>query len=493
MIKKLFTALLIAGFAASSLSASEPAINKEITERQYIADKALYLSGGILAADLLFYLSHCGYKKFLKNEIIDFAADFKTGKKISKALLTMANPFSDDLATLKASNIVEKHKLLATLIALTAIGETAALGTWGYQKIKIRNFRKQLSQPAPQTIPSESFVAQTTGDNPTITEEGEITFVIGKDGKKYQAGTFRTATIEDLEQGAPSVGGGTFQVITGNDPRQFDVAELQANPENAGATFLVASQFNCLESYSSAKVPHPKIYYADRTQGPLASVSALPGTMMRYQEHRNVNTLDAFDGKEGRPLIPVRNGYINFATEEQVEAFTVEAFNAQANQVKIGIQEETQVVASNIGRSKTAIAPEGQIINQVFASTIDLSGFGYNGFHGQAQKERVNQDKMNQLAGALLTQQYRGAILAASEAAQKQSDNETRPGRKKLFLTMLGGGAFGNSHKIIARAIDANAELIRNSGLDVQLRLFPGSKLKGPAESILHRLASRFK
>jgi hypothetical protein len=501
--KSLFLIFFVSQLINNGLCMPPTEIQQDIDRRQLVANNALWVCGGIVAADLLTYLTRFGYKQFIKKEDVSVMADLKTLKEVCSAITATINPSQSKQVLENACATIKKHKLLASIIVLTTIGEASALGTWGYQKLKILELKNKIdksSQPLPKTVPSSQLVAIVTGEAPIIETDAEgVAWITGPNGKKYRAGKFSTPTIEELqkitlitEDGAK----GTFRIILApeEDESAYDVVQLQANPENCGATFLVASQFNCLESPSSLKVPHPKEYPNDKTQGPFASVGALPGTMLRYQEHIDVNTLGVFDGKEGRPLIPVRKGYINFATQDQVEAFSIEAFYTQANQVKIGIQEETQVVASNLDEKGNAhLAPEGQVINQVFASTIDLNpNLNYNhGHHGLAQKNKHNKTKMKQLAEALLTQQYKGAILTAAKSAHLQKSISGRPGRHKLFLTMLGAGAFRNSHKVIARAIAANEDLIEKSGLDVQLRLRYDWKPQGKAGAVLDGLAER--
>src|SRR5690349_9119072 len=62
-----------------------------------------------------------------------------------------------------------------------------------------------------------------------------------------------------------------------------DVTSLHADPANAGAVFMVASQFNCLEFAHHSQRPEQgiTIYANDCTQGPACSVCCAAGTVIR--------------------------------------------------------------------------------------------------------------------------------------------------------------------------------------------------------------------
>jgi len=80
------------------------------------------------------------------------------------------------------------------------------------------------------------------------------------------------------ERAATSSARARLWVLDGTHPLT-DIGSLQAWAP-AGSLFQVASQFNCLES------PGPYLmevadYFLDPTQGPRASISAFPGTLLR--------------------------------------------------------------------------------------------------------------------------------------------------------------------------------------------------------------------
>jgi len=59
---------------------------------------------------------------------------------------------------------------------------------------------------------------------------------------------------------------------------------MQADSENLGAVFQVASNFNALETtYATQNIDEHLLtsYIHDKTQGPFASISAAPGLLLR--------------------------------------------------------------------------------------------------------------------------------------------------------------------------------------------------------------------
>ncbi len=106
-------------------------------------------------------------------------------------------------------------------------------------------------------------------------------------GRTYQGGRFETVALGELrrralrarEQAGEPEARLRLWVFDGASPLT-DIGALQATAP-PGSLFQVASQFNCLES------PGPHVtavahYPSDPTQGPRASVSAFPGTLVRH-------------------------------------------------------------------------------------------------------------------------------------------------------------------------------------------------------------------
>ena len=100
-------------------------------------------------------------------------------------------------------------------------------------------------------------------------------------GKSYGIGELELVPLQTLRERVKSAGGlpGRLKVsvVTG------DVRQMHRSPENAGALFQVASQFNLLEMVSPTVTPEHGVtrYQHDRTQGPACAIAAGAATIYR--------------------------------------------------------------------------------------------------------------------------------------------------------------------------------------------------------------------
>ncbi len=100
-------------------------------------------------------------------------------------------------------------------------------------------------------------------------------------GKSYGIGELELVSLQTLRERVKSAGGlpGRLKVsvVTG------DVRQMHQSPENAGALFQVASQFNLLEMVSPTVTPEHGVtrYQHDRTQGPACAIAAGAATIYR--------------------------------------------------------------------------------------------------------------------------------------------------------------------------------------------------------------------
>jgi hypothetical protein len=100
-------------------------------------------------------------------------------------------------------------------------------------------------------------------------------------GASYEIGELELASLQSLRERAQSAGGMPGQlratVVTG------DVRRMHRSPDNAGALFQVASQFNFLEMVSPEVTPEQGVtrYQSDPTQGPACAIAAGAATIYR--------------------------------------------------------------------------------------------------------------------------------------------------------------------------------------------------------------------
>jgi hypothetical protein len=117
----------------------------------------------------------------------------------------------------------------------------------------------------------------------------------------YGVGELELVSLQTLRERVNSAGGPSgrlrVSVVTG------DVRRMHQLPENAGALFQVASQFNLLEMVSPAVTPEQGVtrYQHDLTQGPACAIAAGAATIYR-------NYFARVDGSDGQTTERQFNG-----------------------------------------------------------------------------------------------------------------------------------------------------------------------------------------
>ena len=290
-------------------------------------------------------------------------------------------------------------------------------------------------------------------------DAGRATVVVGE--REYDGGRFATRSIGELRAGvagrAPAPPP-TLSVVAGGGP-VADIGALQAWAAS-GTLFQVASQFNCLES------PGPYLvavadYVHDSTQGPRASISAFPGTLVRHyaapdgvggtftqSPDRQLDLLaDVLPPEVGR----VRNGYLQISHIRDLDAAAI-ALADRFDLIRVGVHDDVEVVLGADWRGAVAGRPR---IAQVFTSTLAAGMYGGG--------ERIA-GPAEEICRQLLRAAYLGTLLAAVDL-----------GRTRAVLTMIGGGVFGNPHPLIVEAVLwalDESEAMGAGPLDVVLNTF---------------------
>ncbi|MFZ5949387.1 MAG: hypothetical protein ACOYXC_01680 [Candidatus Rifleibacteriota bacterium] len=241
-----------------------------------------------------------------------------------------------------------------------------------------------------------------------------------------------------------------------------DVQKLHTDPQNANAVFQVASQFNLLEMVGPTVTPEQGIgiYQFDRTQGPACAIAAGAGTIFRNyfapvngkvgQTSDNqidcVADLGAQLGNNNGQLWKMQNGYLLPSEaglrkiDETLRSLDEVGLDKLRCLLRVGIQWNTEVT----------ISQSGHLVTQVYGSAVPVS---YSGLSPQLWEN---------FARLILEASYEAAFCASILNSQQN-------GNKKLFLTMLGGGAFGNDPKWILAAIKRSMQLYSHHGLDVAI------------------------
>lgn len=241
-----------------------------------------------------------------------------------------------------------------------------------------------------------------------------------------------------------------------------NVQDLHSDVSLAGSVFQVASQFNLLEMVSPTNTPEDGvgIYEYDRTQGPACAIAAGAGTIYRnyfavvngQQGQTAKNQIDCLAdlgetlGNSGNELWAMRNGYA-MATKSGLSTISdrlrasSEAERDQLRQLlRVGVQSNTQVTIKGCRH----------LVSQVYCSALPISYCSHP----------VN--LWEEFACLVLEAGYEATICAAIL-------NLLSTGNNKLFLTFVGGGAFGNPDEWIVRAIRRALDCYKNVDLDVAI------------------------
>jgi len=292
----------------------------------------------------------------------------------------------------------------------------------------------QRAEQAVRLDPAHAFSFDATG-----------VATLAADGKTWCAGRFQTLSVGELRSriatsplNAPTKGRVRLWMLDGASPAT-DIGSLQAG-SNTCTLFQVASQFNCLEAPGPYVTPVSN-YFTDSTQGPRASVSAFPATLLRHYAAPGPDGerfVQKTDGRQINLLAEVlgpsacRNGYFTGEKVMDRDAVTT-ALTDRFDLIRVGVHDEAQVVLGydwdgGVGDSAS------RRIAQVFTSTV--AGGGYGGKHALGAAFPV-------VCRQLLRAAYLGTLLAAVSL-----------GRTRVVLTLIGGGVFGNPQELILEAIE---------------------------------------
>lgn len=239
-----------------------------------------------------------------------------------------------------------------------------------------------------------------------------------------------------------------------------NVQHLHADPANAQALFQVASQFNLLEMVGPSVTPERGIgiYEHDRTQGPACAIAAGAGTIYRnyfvpmghqvgQSADRQIDTLADMGtllGNDSQKLWRMTNGYALPSAEglkaidQQLARADEAGLDRLRASLRVGLHAETQVTLTGVSHR----------VSQVYASALPVA-YSQHPKQGWARFARL-----------VLEAAYEATLCAGIVNAQQT-------GQRKVFLTLLGGGAFGNETPWIIQAIQRALTVCEGHALDV--------------------------
>jgi hypothetical protein len=281
--------------------------------------------------------------------------------------------------------------------------------------------------------------------------------------RSYAIGTLETPSLAELRDRAASVVGslaGAVRVRVSNVVG--DVGRLHRDPANRHALFQVASQFNLLEMTGPDITPEHGVtrYAFDRTQGPACAIAAGAATIYRnyfapadgrvgQTQDRQIDCLSDLGAalrNEDNPLWTMRNGYA-LCTESglrsiarTLDAMSVAEQDSLRDRLRVGLHSDVEVTGGH--------AP-GLLVSQVFCSALPVA------------YTRIPSARWQALATLVLEAAYEATLWAAVLNARRTSSNV-------VYLTRVGGGAFGNEMAWIDGAIRRALKMVAGAGLDVR-------------------------
>lgn len=250
-----------------------------------------------------------------------------------------------------------------------------------------------------------------------------------------------------------------------------NVQHLHLDPANKNALFQAASQFNLLEMVNPNITPEQGIdrYENDRTQGPSCAIACGAGTIYRNYfvpinnqlgQTKN-NQIDCLEeiGKElkneERQLWSMENGYAMANQEgltfinKHLASLNQEQTEALKGKLKIGIQWNTAVT----------ISPKKHLVTQVYCAALPVT------------YSEVPVPYWENFASLILEATYEATLYVALKNMKENNCN-------LVYLTLIGGGVFGNEQKWIFDALEKAVLKFKNTGLDIRIVSYSGTNLK---------------
>jgi hypothetical protein len=285
-------------------------------------------------------------------------------------------------------------------------------------------------------------------------------------GKAYATGNLELVSLRELRDRLgslqPSVHTPKLDLVRG------DVREMHRLPQNAGALFQVASQFNLLEMIGPSLTPEDGVtrYQSDHTQGPACAIAAGAATIYRnyfapiagasgQTATRQLDGLaDLGAALAGRLKCPVQalwtmqNGYALCSKDglRAITDFLVRCSDGEVDdlrgRLRIGLHWDVEATETSDRMP--------QLVSQAFCSALPVA---YAGTPRQLWRA---------FAMLVLEAAYEATMIAAQLNARRGASNV-------VLLTQLGGGAFGNDPAWIKEAMVRAVRKSTDSALHVKI------------------------
>lgn len=272
-----------------------------------------------------------------------------------------------------------------------------------------------------------------------------------------------------------------------------DVRDLHRDPNNAGAVFQVASQFNCLEMTGPNVTPRHGVtrYRGDPTQGPACALSCPGGTVFRNyfagadnqgQADVQINTLAGVEAKLAQGPPTARSAAGADAKTGGAKACTGSRPNPTRNfrfwNMENGYTMTTKHKLLALNQRLMDATLREQLVGLIRIGchwSVDVEGCKHQvvQLYCSACPVLYNRSIPDSVwapfAQLVLSAAYEATLAAATVMAFASRSPFAPSKRIRVYLTSLGGGAFGNDPKWIAAAIARSLSIFKTMPLDVRL------------------------
>jgi hypothetical protein len=275
-------------------------------------------------------------------------------------------------------------------------------------------------------------------------------------GREFYCGTLETPTLKELRDRVVKSGAKKGKLKL--EAIQADVKALHLDEKNKKALFQVASQFNLLEMVNSTTTPEEgvDIYEYDHTQGPICAICTGAGTIYRnyfvpldgqigQSSTKQIDCLAKVGealGNDNSALWRMRNGYALlkeegiYAINRKLDGMSEDEVDKIRELLQIGLMWDTQVTLYGCTHR----------VSQAYCSALPIS---YVGFVTEIWKP---------FASLVLEASYEATICAG-----------ILNGDDRVYLTLVGGGVFGNELEWIISAIERACLKYTDYDLDVKI------------------------
>lgn len=285
-------------------------------------------------------------------------------------------------------------------------------------------------------------------------------FISKVNNKRFSFGQLEIPTLEELKQKC-------YPRESYEDKIQIqefvgDVQDLHCQLENKNALFQAASQFNLLEMIGPHITPENGIdrYENDYTQGPACAIACGAGTIYRnyfvklndqigQTRNRQIDCLQGIGEvleNEKFNYWNMQNGYAMFSKEsllslnKNIADLTHSERESLKNKLQTGIQWNTEVTKSTTKHK----------VSQIYCSALPVSYCSIDSVYWEA------------FSRIILEALYESTLYAALLNLKRNNSN-------KVFLTLVGGGAFGNEEHWILESLQQALRKFKNTPLDVKV------------------------